>query len=41
MLNIFWKRVLREILRPEKGGGELGREWRKVHDEEHHDLYCS
>jgi hypothetical protein len=37
-LRIFWKRVLREIFGSERD--EVTREWRRLHNEELHDL-CS
>ena len=38
-LNVFENRVLRRIVRPERG--EVTEEWRKLHDEELNDLYFS
>ena len=38
-LRVFENRVLRRIFEP-KRDGEKG-EWRKLHNEEHNDLYCS
>jgi hypothetical protein len=38
-LRVFENRVLRRIFGP-KRGEETG-EWRKLHNEEHHNLYCS
>jgi hypothetical protein len=38
-LRVFENRVLRRILRPKRD--ELPREWRKLHNEELNDLYCS
>jgi hypothetical protein len=36
---VFENRVLRGIFGPERD--EVKREWRKLHNEELHDLYCS
>jgi len=36
---VFENRVLREILGPERD--EVTGEWRKLHNEELNDLYCS
>jgi hypothetical protein len=38
-LRVFENRVLRRILGPKKD--EVTREWRKLHNEELHDLYSS
>jgi hypothetical protein len=38
-LRVFENRVLRKILEPRRK--ELTREWRKLHNEELNDLYCS
>jgi hypothetical protein len=38
-LRVFECRVLRRIFRPKRD--EVTREWRKLHNEELHDLYCS
>jgi hypothetical protein len=38
-LRVFENRVLRSTFGPKKG--ELTREWRKLHNEELNDLYCS
>jgi hypothetical protein len=38
-LRLFENRVLRRIFAPKRG--EVTREWRKLHNEEFHDLYCS
>ena len=38
-LRVFEKRVLRKILGPKRD--EVIGEWRKLHKEEHNDLYCS
>jgi hypothetical protein len=38
-LRVFENRVLRRIFGPKKG--ELSEEWRKLHNEELNDLYCS
>ena len=38
-LRVFENRVLRIIFGPRRG--EVTREWRKVHNEELNDLYCS
>jgi hypothetical protein len=38
-LRVFENRVLRRILRPK--GDKVTGEWRKLHDEELHDLYCA
>jgi hypothetical protein len=37
-LRVFEKRVLRRIFGPKRD--EVTREWRKLHNEELHDLYC-
>ena len=36
---MFQKRVLRRIFRPKRD--EITGEWRKLHNEEFNDLYCS
>jgi hypothetical protein len=38
-LMVFKNRVLRRILGPKRD--KVAEGWRKVHDEELHDLYCS
>jgi hypothetical protein len=38
-LGVFENRVLRRIFRPKRDGMLVG--WRKLHNEELHDLYCS
>jgi len=38
-LRVFGNRVLRRIYRPKRD--EVTGEWRKLHNEELHDLYCS
>ena len=38
-LRVFENRVLRRIVGPERG--EVTGEWRKLHNEELNDLYCS
>jgi hypothetical protein len=38
-LRVFENRVLREIFGPKRD--EVTREWRKLHNEELNDLYCS
>jgi hypothetical protein len=38
-LRVFDNRVLRKILDPKRN--EVTREWRKLHNEELNDLYCS
>jgi hypothetical protein len=38
-LRVFKNRVLREIFGPKSD--EVTGEWRKLHNEELHDLYCS
>jgi len=38
-LRVFENRVLRRILEPKRD--EVRREWRKLHNEEINDLYCS
>ena len=38
-LKLFEKRVLRKIFVPKKE--DLTGEWRRLHNEELHDLYCS
>jgi hypothetical protein len=38
-LRVFENRVLRRIFEPRRD--EITGEWRKLHDEELHDLYCS
>jgi hypothetical protein len=38
-LRVFENRVLRRIFRPKRG--EVTGEWRKLHNEEHNDLYFS
>jgi hypothetical protein len=38
-LGVFENRVLRRIFRPKRGEGTG--EWRKLHNEELHDLYSS
>jgi hypothetical protein len=38
-LRVFENRVLRRIFEPKKE--EVTEEWRKLHNEELHDLYCS
>ena len=38
-LRVFENRVLRTIFGPKRD--EVTREWRKLHKEELHDLYCS
>jgi len=38
-LRVFENRVLRRIFGPKRGG--VRGEWREVHNEELHDLYCS
>jgi len=38
-LRVFENRVLRRIFGPKKD--EVTREWRKLHNEELNDLYCS
>jgi hypothetical protein len=38
-LRVFENRVLRRILGPKRG--EVAMEWRKLHNEELNDLYCS
>ena len=38
-LMVFVYRVLRRIFGPK--GDEVTGEWRKLHNEEHNDLYCS
>jgi len=38
-LRVFENRVLRRIFWPERD--EVTREWRKLHNEELNDLYCS
>ena len=38
-LRVFENRVLRRIFGPK--GGEIAGEWRKLHNEELNDLYCS
>jgi hypothetical protein len=38
-LRVFEKRVLRRIFWPERD--EIAGEWRKLHNEEHNDLYSS
>jgi hypothetical protein len=39
MLKVFENRVLRRIFGPKRD--EVTREWRKLHNEELNDLYCS
>jgi hypothetical protein len=39
MLRALKNRVLRRIFGPKRN--EVTREWRKFHNEELHDLYCS
>jgi len=36
---VFENRVLRRTLRPKRD--EVTGEWRRLHNEEHNDLYCS
>jgi hypothetical protein len=36
---VFENRALRRIFGPKRD--EVTREWRKLHNEEHNDLYCS
>jgi len=38
-LRVFWNRVLRRVFGPK--GDEVTGEWRKLHNEELNDLYCS
>jgi hypothetical protein len=38
-LRVFENRVLRRIFGPKRGG--VTGEWRKLHNEELNDLYCS
>jgi hypothetical protein len=38
-LKVFWKRVLKRIIGPKRDGIIGG--WRKLHNEELHNLYCS
>jgi hypothetical protein len=38
-LRVFENRLLRRIFGPKRD--EVIGEWRKLHNEEHHDLYCS
>jgi len=38
-LRVFENRVLRRIFGPMRD--EVTREWRKLHNEDHKDLYCS
>ena len=38
-LRVFENRVLRKIFGPKRD--EVTREWRKLHNEELNDLYCS
>jgi hypothetical protein len=38
-LKVFKNRLLRRLFRP--GGDEVTEEWRKLHNEELNDLYCS
>jgi len=38
-LSVFENRVLRRIFAPKRD--EVTREWRKLHNEELNDLYCS
>jgi hypothetical protein len=38
-LRVFENRVLRRIFGPKMD--EVTREWKKLHNEEHNDLYCS
>jgi hypothetical protein len=38
-LRVFESRVLRKIFGPKRD--EVTGEWRKLHNEELHDLYCS
>ena len=38
-LMLFKNRVLRKVMGPESG--EVTEDWRKLHNEEHHDLCCS
>ena len=38
-LRVFETRVLRKIFGPKRG--KLTKEWRKLHNEELNDLYCS
>jgi hypothetical protein len=38
-MRLFENRVLTKILGPERD--ELARNWRRLHSEEFHDLYCS
>ena len=38
-LRVFEKRVLRKIFGPKRD--EVTKEWRKLHNEELNDLYCS
>ena len=38
-MRVFENRVLRRIFGPKRD--EVTREWRKLHDEELNDLYCS
>jgi hypothetical protein len=39
MLRVFENMTLRRIFRPKRD--EATRKWRKLHNEEHNDLYCS
>jgi hypothetical protein len=39
MLRVFENRALRRVFGPQRG--EVTREWRKLHNEELHDLYSS
>ena len=38
-MRVFENRVLRNILRPRRD--EVTEEWRRIHNEEVYDLYCS
>ena len=38
-MRVFENRVLRRIFRPKRD--EVAMEWRKLHNEELNDLYCS
>ena len=38
-LRVFKNRVLRKVFGPKRD--EVTGEWRKLHNEEHNDLYCS
>jgi hypothetical protein len=39
MLRVFQNRVLRRVFGPKRD--EIPEEWRKLHNEELNDLYCS